>query len=221
MLGSLFLLSKNKEVSLYPRFNEKKSHGIDINNGESKKNENQISRLLKSTDDFEKSRNDEIKREQNEGEKVAYEEAVKEHEKQEEMLADMLSHSNQVLFHAKAVFPFDFFPNELIVDLSKATFVEREFFGTGSTNSVYIKDIANVGIETGPFLSTFRIVDVSYNTDKHVIHFLRKKDAQKAQEIVQGLVTASKENFDLTKLKPEEVVPFICKISGMQRISSL
>ncbi len=197
MLGSSIVLPRNKEVEL----NEQDTF-LDLKKVHQSKKEPRMTKMEKK-----------------EVEKEAGKEAAKEHQKQEQIMQDMLDHSNRVLFRARAVFPFDFFPNELIIDLSKATFVERAFFGTSTTNSVYIKDIANVGVETGPFLATFRVVDVSYNTEKHVIHYLKRKDAIIAQEIVQGLVTASKEELDLTRVSPDEVIPFVRRISGMQKVA--
>lgn len=201
-------LPRNKEIEL-----DKKGEKANVDNshGDRSVDNGLMQRVKKKLSTTEK--------EQKKGEDEAKKEAAKEHLKQEQLMEDMLSHSSRLLFRAKAIFPFDFFPNELIIDLSKVTFIERAFFGTNNTNSVYIKDIANVGVETGPFLATFRVVDVSYNTEKHVIHYLKRKDAITAQEIVQGLVTASKEELDLTKVTPSDVIPFIRRLSGMQKIA--
>ena len=48
---------------------------------------------------------------------------------------------------------------------------------------------------------------------------LEENDTIIAQEIVQGLVTASKEELDLTRVSPDEVIPFVRRISGMQKIA--
>jgi hypothetical protein len=159
------------------------------------------------------------KKVQKEGEHDAYKDIVKEQTKQHEMVEDIINKSNRVLLHVKAVFPFDLFPNELIIDLAKVTFVMKEFFGSGTMEAVYVKDIADVIVETGPVFSTLRIVDISFGANKHFIHYLKKKDAFRARELIEGLITASKEGLDLTKLEAGDVISAITKLSGMQKVT--
>jgi hypothetical protein len=158
------------------------------------------------------------KKVQSEGEHDAYKDIVKEETKQHEMVENIINKSNHVLLHIKAVFPFDLFPNELIIDLTKVTFIMKEFFGSGTMEAVYIKDIADVIVETGPAFSTLRIVDISFGANKHIIHYLKRSEAFKAREIIEGLITANKEGVDLTKLEGEDVINAITKLSGMQKI---
>jgi hypothetical protein len=145
---------------------------------------------------------------------------AKEEAKQKEMFINAVDDSSMPLLRIKSVFPFDFFPNELIVDMVKVTMVKKDFFFSGSSEAVYIKDIANVIVETGPFLSTLKIIDISYNTEKHNIQYLKRKDAFRARILIEGLVTAAKRGIDLCKLNRKEVVPYINQLSGISKIAA-
>ncbi len=155
---------------------------------------------------------------QKEGEGEAHKDIIKETEKQQELLDDVLKKSKKILLHAKSEFPFDFFPDEITIDPTKVIIVHKEFFGSGTMDTVYIKDIADVIVEAGPYLATINIVDVSYGASKHYIKKLKKKNAFKAREIIEGLVTALKAGIDIMKLPGNELLPSISSLSGMQKI---
>lgn len=200
------VLSKNHEVNL-DKANPKKEK-------KEEKISNKTSSSQSSSEDTEYG-----KKVQDEGEHDAYKDIVKEQTRQHEMVEDIINKSNKVLLHVKAVFPFDLFPNELIIDLSKVTFIMKEFFGSGAMEAVYVKDIADVIVETGPVFSTLRIVDISFGANKHIIHYLKRKDAFRAREIIEGLITANKEGLDLTKLEGGDVMGAVTKLSGMQKMT--
>ncbi len=219
MLGSI-VLPKNKEV----RISEKEK-------GENKPNKDEgifndiepkdYSKKVKNKKDFAKEETSEFgKKAQKEGKEEAHKEIVKETEKQQEILEDVIQKSKKVLFKSKSVFPFDWFPDELIIDPTKVIIVHKEFLSSGTMDTVYIKDIADVVIETGPYLATVNIVDISYGASKHYIKKLKKADALRAREIIEGLVTALKAGIDILKLPGENILSSISQLSGMQKIAN-
>lgn len=221
MLGSI-VLPKNKEVMLSAKKDEKndgeekETHGI-FDSIEPK----DYAKKIKNKRNPNKQEKAEFGKEtQKEGEKEAHKEIVKETEKQQEILEDVIEKSKKVLLKSKSVFPFDWFPDELIIDPTKVIIVHREFLSSGAMDTVYIKDIADVIVETGPYLATLNIIDVSYGANKHYISKLKKADALRAREIIEGLVTALKAGIDILKLPGENILSSISQLSGMQKIAS-
>lgn len=149
------------------------------------------------------------------GEREVYADLLRDRVKHRKLLKEVVDSSNTVLFHAKAIWPFDFFPNEIIIDVARVTILKREFFWTGNIESLYIKDLMHITVETGPFFSTLRLVDTSFDKKKHFIAYLKRNDAFRAREILQGLVIASKSGVDLTKCDIGFLAPSISELSDM------
>lgn len=51
-------------------------------------------------------------------------------------LNDLVDESRKILLKLKAVFPFNFFGDEIIIDLSKVSVIQKRFFEAGSIRSV-------------------------------------------------------------------------------------
>lgn len=116
--------------------------------------------------------------------------------------------SNNVLMKIKAVFPFDFFPNTITIDANKITIVDKTFFASESVISILLEEITDVTVESNFFLGRI-IITYSHHPLKpetYAIPSLRKKEALRAKDIIQGLlVLRISEGIDLSKLKPDEI----------------
>jgi hypothetical protein len=139
---------------------------------------------------------------------------VRENEYQFEKLEDVVKNANLVLFQARTIFPFELFPSEIVIDPVKLTVISRDFFVSGQTQSVYIKDIMDVIIETGPFFSSLRIVDIGYAQNKLSIKYLLRKDASCARQILEGLLAGTKAGVDFSCLKKGEILRVINSLKG-------
>ncbi len=117
-----------------------------------------------------------------------------------------LTNNSNVLFKATAVFPFDFFPDNLSVDKNKVNIVYKEFFASEDIHSILIKNIKDIEIETSPFFATIKIVPDGYPASPIRITYLKKKEAIKARRIIQGLMTCYKEGIDLAKIKSNSLI---------------
>lgn len=106
-----------------------------------------------------------------------------------------------ILFRAKTVFPFDFFPDDLIIDTEKVSVIIRDFFIAEQIFSIPIKHITHLSVEHGAFLAKLQILPgrIFQNQVLSIGH-LKKKDAIKARNIIQGLVIADKENVTIDHL---------------------
>jgi hypothetical protein len=105
-----------------------------------------------------------------------------------EKFDDVVKRSRTILFKTKTVFPFDFFPSDFIIDVTKVTVVTRRFFFSGYTQSIHIKDIMDVIVESGPFFSSLSILDLGYlQQNKLYVRHMRKSDAILARQMIEGL----------------------------------
>lgn len=117
-----------------------------------------------------------------------------------------LTDNSNVLYKASAVFPFDFFPDNISIDKNKVNIVYKEFFASEDVHSILIKNIKDIEVETSPFFATIKIVPDGFPASLIRIKYLKKKEAMKARRIIQGLMTCQKEDVDLTKIKSDSLV---------------
>lgn len=139
----------------------------------------------------------------------------------EELFEEAVNKTQKELFRCKTVFPFDFFPNEIIIDITKITVIDRSFFMTGGIQSIYLKDIYDVEVETGPFFSTLLVSDQYFSPNKLEVKYLKKKDALKSREIMSGIICAIKMGIDLTKIDSSHLESNLRELSRSQRAMTL
>ena len=112
----------------------------------------------------------------------------------------LVKRSNKILLKTSAVFPFDFFPDEITIDESKVNIIFHEFFLSEDVHSITIDMIRDIEVETSPLFATLKIVPDGYPGHALEVHYLKKKDAIKARRIIQGLMVARKQDIDLAQL---------------------
>lgn len=124
----------------------------------------------------------------------------------------VLGGSKRVLLKTSSIFPFDLFPDEITIDETKVSIVYHEFFFSDEVHSITIDMIKDIDVETGPLFATLKIVPDGYPGRPMELRFLKKKDAIKARQIIQGLIIARKHGIDPTKIQSED---FLEKIELM------
>jgi hypothetical protein len=139
-------------------------------------------------------------------------------EKNYEKLNKIVEQSNIVLFKCSTFFPFDFFPDDVSVDLHSVNLVIRDFFWSERRHSVKIQDITDVMVETSPFFATLKIIDWGFTENSIRISFLKISDARKLRRIIQGLVIANREGVSLTNLKDEHLIEKVEAIGKIREI---
>lgn len=112
----------------------------------------------------------------------------------------------RMLYKLSAIFPFDLFPDEIIIDECKVSIVFREFFFSEDIHSINIEMIRDVDVETGPFFAKLQIVPDGYPGHPLIVRYLRKKEAYKARSVIQGLMVAKRNNIDLEKIDEPDLV---------------
>lgn len=131
-----------------------------------------------------------------------------------EVLQSLAAESQSILFKFHTIYPFDFFPDEIIIDENKVSIVTRAFFLSYHIRSILISDITDVSVDTGLLFATLSIVDSSnYRfpiTEK--ISFLSKKNALTARKIIQGLIMAKNNNIDLGRFTVSSIRDELCTL---------
>lgn len=129
-------------------------------------------------------------------------------------LKAVVRESHTILAKAKAVFPFQLFPDRVNIDRHKLTIVHKQFFGVEQTASVPIENIKNVEADFGPFFGSITITSDLFVNNTQKVHFLWRDDAKKIQKLVQGAVVAQREGIDLNKIEIKQLTKMLVDLGS-------
>jgi len=122
-------------------------------------------------------------------------------------LKAMVKRSHQVLASVRTVFPMTLFPNSIVLDRSKITIIERNFFWSAKVMSIQIEDILNVSNSVGPLFGSLTIASrVMSSVDHFQINYLWRGDAIFLKHIIQGYVIAKNNHIDTSNLPRKEMI---------------
>jgi len=126
--------------------------------------------------------------------------------KDKEKMDRLVRSSQKTLLTVSAVFPFDLFPDQISIEPMQINFSKKSFFFTYHMQSIPIRNVADVFLQTSLLFASLKIIDLSYNIENSIkVDYLPKYKACKARRIIQGLVIANKESIDLSQLPPNEL----------------
>lgn len=121
--------------------------------------------------------------------------------------------SQEVLMTATSVFPLTLFPSTVAVDRTQVSITKRVFIMAGNVTSMRLEDILNVTAQVGPFFGTVHIETRFFDTDKsHEVRLLWRHEALRLAALLNGLIVATKNNIDITKLGRRELVDELVRI---------
>lgn len=129
-------------------------------------------------------------------------------------LNKLIDGSESILLKASSVFPFDFFPDELVIDKHKVCIIAKEFFLAQDIHSIMIDLIKDVEVETSVFFGTLKVVPDGYPAQPVCIRYLRKEDALKAQRIIQGLMVSNKQGVKVEEIQDENLCEKVEKVGS-------
>lgn len=127
-------------------------------------------------------------------------------------LDTLLDRAHKVLLKRNTLFPFDLFPNTLIIDYNKMDIIYRHFFRTSQTVSVPIARINHVTVDSIFFLSTLKVEVKGMDKNPAPLPFLRSRDAHLAKNLLLGLVGAHAHGIDLSRLSGQAVIDKLVEI---------
>lgn len=122
---------------------------------------------------------------------------------------ESLAHaSNSILFKATTVFPFNFFPDSIVIDKTKITIINRLFFFNEDIRSYAIEDILNIEVGSSIFFSTLTCLTRYDNKKAFALRYLKKTDATFAKKLIQGLIIAKREGVHIEELSKDEIMTY-------------
>ena len=127
-------------------------------------------------------------------------------------LDTLLERANKVLLKCNTVFPFDQFPNTLIIDYNKVDIIYRHFFASSQTVSVPIERVNHVTVDVVAFLATLKIEVKGMDKNPAPLMFMRARDAHLAKNLLLGLVGAHTHGIDLSRLQGQDVIDKLTEI---------
>lgn len=136
----------------------------------------------------------------------------------QEHLRELQRATHRVIYQVSALFPFDFFPDTIVVSETKVEFIYRYFFATEEVFPVNLHDILTVSISSNPFFSELSMQIVGYETNPRPIRFLPRYQATLAKNIITGLAIADREGIDLSQYSIEDIRRRAAEIGESQAI---
>ena len=122
-------------------------------------------------------------------------------------LNSLVNKTSNTLLIVRSMRIFDLFPDKLIIDENKVSFIYKDAFSVRSIHSVLIENITYVEAHTSLITGCLVVVDSS--NYRHPIELkienLRKDAAIRARKLIQGLVHAKVTKADLSQLSPYDL----------------
>lgn len=123
-----------------------------------------------------------------------------------EDLEQVVQESNEVLATFRGVFPFDIFPDEVIIDKQSITIIRHFFIGISQRVNSHFDDLVNSEVNLGPFFGSINVYSKYFTEGVERVNWLSRDGAQALHEILQGLLITRKEGVDLKDLSREEII---------------
>jgi hypothetical protein len=159
-------------------------------------------------------------RPESQGLKDAKKEKVKIEEINKDRFHNLVKASNHTLFKISSVFPFDLFTDEISIEITQINVIKRFFFATAHLQTIPIKNVADIFVQTSLIFASLRIIDSSYIENSIQVDNLKKDDACMARIIIQGLVVANKEGIDLAKIPRSTLMEDIESLGKTQSVNT-
>lgn len=128
-------------------------------------------------------------------------------------IANLVKKSNRILVSISShAFPFDFFPNTLNIEEGRVTIIYRHFLSS-EVNSIDIKNISNVFINTTIFRSQLVIISKTFEENEIKLRNLKTHEAIFARRIIEGLRIFDSEGIDTANYSEEELINKLKELS--------
>ena len=137
---------------------------------------------------------------------------------EKKQLDDIVKQSHEVLAKSKTIFPFTLFPDTVLVDRTKVTIIQRNFFWSENVVSIRIEDVLNATAGFDLFFGSLNVSSrVMNSTDHYQIRFLWKRDAMHLKHLIQGYVIAQHNDIDVAHLPREKLIQTLCELGDDSR----
>lgn len=117
-------------------------------------------------------------------------------------LDDLIKESNTTICRISSVFPFQIFPDEIIVDANKITIVRRNLLFKRSF-PILINDILTIKVTRGIFFASMSFEVRGFEQNPNAVTFLWPEKATEAKVCILGILNVKKQNLDISKIPVE------------------
>ena len=132
-----------------------------------------------------------------------------------ESLQHIVERSHEVLARVDTVFPFTLFRDTVIVDRTKVTIIQRNFFWSEDVVSIRIEDVLNATVSTDVIFGSLSVASrVMNSTDHYRIKFFWRNDAMRLKHLIQGYVIAQHNNIQISHLSKEELIKTLLELGS-------
>lgn len=125
---------------------------------------------------------------------------------EEQKLNHIIESTGRELLRISTTFPFDLFPDQLVIDEDKVNIITKEFIGSEQIFTIPIKEIGDITVDIIPFFGTLKITDNRYKDAPISIKYFKKDDALKAGRIIQGLIKGMEKGIDFSKIDTSSLI---------------
>ncbi len=141
---------------------------------------------------------------------IKNEPSVKSLEKNEEKMAEqklnqLVEENEHVLYQVSSVFPFQLFPDKIIIFPTKITVVHKTLFFK-NVFPMLIENIKTVIVSRGLIFAAMKFEITGYEENPEVVQYLWPPYAEKAKNIILGLLEAVRKNVKVEKIPPKKAL---------------
>jgi hypothetical protein len=133
-------------------------------------------------------------------------------------LPELSREASVVLYSLSAVFPFDFFPDKLIIRLNHVDIIHEIFFWSGATDRIQIIDIRDVSVQYNPIFATLILTPAGAANPGLRIRYLWKNQAMRAKRILLGILECHRQQVDLSKHSKRDILAYVEKIGRAKEV---
>lgn len=130
-------------------------------------------------------------------------------------LGSIVQEIKEPLVIIETTFPFDLFPDKVVVDQERASIITKDIFGTEKIDSVLIANITDVEIRSGPFFSELSVIDKNIPNLPFRVNYLKKDEAFRIRRVIEGLMIAKQRNLDLSGLNKDQIVKMMEELGSV------
>ena len=143
---------------------------------------------------------------------------IRRDDEQSESLQQLVERSHEILVKVDTVFPFTLFRDTVIVDRTKVTIIQRNFFWSEDVVSIRIEDVLNATVSTDLIFGSLNVASrVMNSTDHYRIKFFWKNDAMHLKHLIQGYVIAQHNNIQIAHLSKDELIKTLLELGNDSR----
>ncbi len=122
----------------------------------------------------------------------------------------------EVLHSVSAVFPFDLFPNKLVIYRNRVDFIYNHFFFVQEILPIHLQNIISASVSINIVFATFELevsgLPRTREAYPSAIGWLPIGQTKRALQIVTGLVAARDENLATDHLSTQELLDYLEKM---------